>query len=256
MTAPLPVLSRETVRLLDRLSIEKCGIPGVVLMENAGNGCALLIANRVARGAWSPPVLVLAGPGSNGGDGYVIARHLHNQGIPSTVALVGHAHALRPGSDAATNAAALRGTGVPWFESPVLGPELEAAIGGAGCFVDALFGTGLDRPLAAWYGHLFAAIESTRKPVLAVDIPSGLDAETGAILGAALHATATATFAAAKPGLVRGAGPEFCGEIVLVSISIPRRLLAQARENEAAFRQWAQKMLDDRAADPPENVVL
>jgi NAD(P)H-hydrate epimerase len=229
--------------MLDRLAIERCGVPGVLLMENAGTGCAELLVQRLEAGAWEQPAAVLAGPGNNGGDGFVVARHLHNRGFAVQVCLVGRASALRAGSDAETNWRALTGTGVPAAEVEPGDARLEEAVAGAGCFVDALFGTGLTRPLDEPFGRLFARIAGRRKPVLAVDVPSGLDAETGAVEGPAIRADVTATFAAAKPGLVTGYGPRHAGEVVVVPISIPRRLIERARRDEHAFRAWAENEL-------------
>ncbi|HAK93769.1 MAG TPA: NAD(P)H-hydrate epimerase [Planctomycetes bacterium] len=239
----LSVLSRDTVRLLDRLAIEKLGIPGLLLMENAGGGAAALLAERLASGQWRTPVLVLSGPGNNGGDGFVIARHLCNMGHAASVILLGREEKLAPGSDARVNLDAARGTGVPVRVEREFSPALKDAICGAGCIVDAVFGTGLDRLVDGFLISVFSAVNRSGAPVLAVDIPSGLHAETGAVLGIAVRAALTATFAAAKPGLVRGQGPEYCGEVAVVPISIPRALLDRARADEAAFRTWALRML-------------
>jgi NAD(P)H-hydrate epimerase len=236
----MQTLSRATVRMLDRLAIERFAVPGLILMENAGAACAGEIMRRLGHDAWRPPVVVLAGTGNNGGDGFVVARHLWNAGVPVSIHLVGTADRLRPGSDAAINWEAARATGVP---------AVGALPEGCGCCVDALFGTGLDRPLGEPYQRLFERIEGTAKPVLAVDIPSGLDADTGAVLGAALHAAVTVTFAAAKPGHRTGRGPELCGEVLVAPISIPRRLLEFASRDEEAFRQWGDAVLAGSA--PP-----
>ncbi|HNR98067.1 MAG TPA: NAD(P)H-hydrate epimerase [Planctomycetota bacterium] len=238
-----PILSRDTVRLLDRLAMEKFGVPGLLLMENAGSGAAALLAERLASGRWRTPVLVLAGTGNNGGDGFVIARHLCNMGHAASVILLGREEQIAPGSDARVNLDAARGTGVPVGVERAFSPALEQAIRGAGCIVDAVFGTGLDRPVEGFLIGVFSAVNRAGAPVLAVDIPSGLHAETGAVLGIAVRAALTATFAAAKPGLVRGRGPELSGEVAVVPISIPRALLARAREDEAAFRSWARREL-------------
>ncbi len=240
----LPVLSRDTVRLLDRLTIEKFKVPGLLLMENAGSGAAALLSERLASGRWRPPALVLAGPGNNGGDGFVIARHCWNMGRAVSVILLGREEKLAPGSDARVNLDAARAAGVPFRAETEFSPALEEAISGAGCIIDAVFGTGLDRLVDGFLISVFNAVNRSGVPVLAVDIPSGLHAETGAILGIAVRAALTATFAAAKPGLVLGQGPECCGEVVVVPISIPRALLARARANEAAFTAWARRELE------------
>ncbi len=243
MTESFPVLERDTVRLLDRMTIESLGIPGLILMENAGQGCASILLERLASGRWREPVTVLAGPGNNGGDGFVVARHLFNRGVECEVFLFADPDSYREGSDARVNFEALKATGVPVrtagedMSLPAEVPER------TGVFVDALFGTGLSRPLAPSFAALFARVEETGEPVLAVDVPSGVDARTGEVLGAALRAAVTATFAAAKPGLVKGRGRLLAGEVVVVPISIPKPLMEKARADEAAFRRWAEERL-------------
>ena len=243
MTERFPVLERDTVRLLDRYTIEVLGIPGLILMENAGQGCASLILERLDSGRWREPVTVLAGPGNNGGDGFVTARHLFNRGVACEVVLFAAPDSYREGSDAGVNLKALEGTGVTirvWGA----GPSASEIADSTGVFVDALFGTGLSRPLASPFVELFAEVEKTGKPVLAVDIPSGVDARTGEVPGAALPAALTPTFAAAKPGLVQGRGRELAGEVVVVPISIPRPLIEKALADEEAFRRWAEERLN------------
>lgn len=251
----LSVLARDTVRLLERLSIETLGIPGLLLMENAGSGAAALVAERISCGAWRAPVLVLAGPGNNGGDGFVIARHLWNLGHVCSVILLGREDKLAPGSDARVNLDAVRATGVPYRAEQEFSPSLQASITAAGCIVDAVFGTGLDRPVRGFLIDVFGAVNRSGTPVLAVDIPSGLHADTGEALGSAVRAALTATFAAAKPGHVRGRGPELCGKVVVVPISIPRRLLEHAHRDEVAFCAWAQKTLGAMENSAPQQLA-
>jgi NAD(P)H-hydrate epimerase len=238
------VLSRRTVQLLDRISIEVRKIPGIVLMENAGTACARLIERGLKGGRYREPVLVLAGPGNNGGDGFVIARHLHNTGRACEVALLGEASRLRPRSDARLNLDALRGTEVPFLETSRISDGLLDRLERAGCVVDALFGTGLDRPLRGVFVELFDAVSAHDAPVFAVDLPSGLDAESGQVLGTALGAVETATFVAAKPGLFRGEGPRLTGAVTVVPISIPRDLLERAVRDENVFTRWAEDRLE------------
>lgn len=246
----VPVLTRDTVRALDRVTIEYLGIPGLILMENAGAGAARVVLERLRRGVWHEPVLILAGTGNNGGDGFVIARHLHNDGLACDVVLVGSRARVRPGSDAHTNLLALDATGVVIMEAPKLSDELLDTIDRAGCVVDALFGTGLDRAMRDPCDALCTHVLATGAPVLAVDVPSGLHADTGQVLGAVMRAEVTATFVAAKPGLLRGEGPGAAGEIVVVPISIPRRLIARACADEEAFRAWAAGL---RSSDKPNS---
>ncbi len=251
----LSVLARETVRTLDRLAIETLGIPGLLLMENAGSGAAALVAERIAGGSWRAPVLVLAGPGNNGGDGFVIARHLWNLGHVCSIVLLGREDKLAPGSDARVNLDAARATGVPCRIERDFSPSLMTSIMGTGCIVDAIFGTGLDRPVRGFMIDVFTAVNRSGVPVLAVDVPSGLHADTGEPLGIAVKAAVTATFAAAKPGHYRGRGPEHCGEVFVVPISVPRRLLDRAHADEREFNLWARKVLA-AAEDVSEKRVM
>ena len=186
----------------------------------AGNGAALMAAagRAVARAAQRRfrPVrtLVLAGPGNNGGDGYVAARLLEQAGWPVAVAALAPP---RPGSDAAGAAAAWRGPMLPF------GPE---AVARAGLVVDALFGAGLARPLAPGVTDILRAV---RAPLLAVDVPSGLDGATGQALGFAPQAAVTVTFFRLKPGHLLQPGRALCGEVVLADIGLPAAVLGGIR---------------------------
>ncbi len=223
-------LTREQVRELDRRAIEEYGIDSIVLMENAGRACAAEAA-RIAGDASNGPVLVLCGPGNNGGDGFVIARTLANRGFEVELALVAPLAKLASASQDVRKNAEL------W---KALGGEIEEAADAAACdrlagramdsalIVDALFGTGLTRPLRAPYADLVPALNAVHRPVLAVDLPSGLDANTGEILGVAVEATATVTFVAEKPGFARGAGPRLCGRVVVAEIGIPAAFVEEA----------------------------
>jgi NAD(P)H-hydrate epimerase len=217
------VLSRAAVRELDRRAIEEYGIPSVLLMENAGRACAEegLRMLGSARG----PVLILCGSGNNGGDGLVIARTLWNRGADVRAAFVGPRERLESGSsDFATNLRLWRGLGqeLERVESASEVAALDTRLARAALVVDALFGTGLVRALGEPWHSLIQCVNAAQRPVLAVDLPSGLDADTGAVLGAAVRATRTVTFVAEKQGFSRGRGPELCGRIVVAEIGIPR----------------------------------
>jgi NAD(P)H-hydrate epimerase len=236
-------LTREQVRKLDRRAIEEFGVPGIVLMENAGRGCAeLLMRLNPDR----TPTVVLCGPGNNGGDGFVIARHLDNHNWPVKVWLVlpedpdrvfGFARAVaaldrRLAPDCELNCgiweranpvAINHPPGNAWKEA------LVADITAAGWVVDALFGTGLSRPLAAPYQELFPFINGAKKPVLAVDLPSGMDCDTGEPLGPTIRATHTATFVAPKRGFLNPAAREWTGEVHVLDIGAPRVLVEEYR---------------------------
>ena len=184
------------------------GVPGIVLMEAAGRAVA-----RAVRARFRPcRTLVLAGPGNNGGDGYVAARLLEQWGWPVAVAALAPP---RPGSDAALAAARWRGPVVPFAPA-------EAAR--AALVVDAVFGAGLARPVDGIVAETLAA---TRAPVLAVDVPSGLDGATGQVRGFAPQAALTVTFFRLKPGHLLLPGRGLCGEIILADIGIPDSVLAE-----------------------------
>lgn len=205
-------LSREQVRELDRRAMEEFSVPGLVLMENAGRGCAEWL---MALNAERLPTLVVCGPGNNGGDGFVIARHLDNHGWPVTAWLYGDASRLPP--DAAVNFAIAQRSGLLAPPPPQF----------RGWIVDALFGTGLTRPLGPPYDTLIAALNASGNPIFAVDIPSGLDCDSGVPLGPAICAQYTATFVARKRGFDNPAAARWTGQVRVIDIGAPRRLVEQ-----------------------------
>lgn len=211
-----PPQTRAVIREWDRRTIEDFGIPGIVLMENAGSGAARLIEEILGPAAEGEPVRILCGPGNNGGDGFVVARHLHARSIPVEVLLVprsGHA----PDSDSGVNLAILSRLRVPIDRDRLPAPGVFPD----GVIVDALFGSGLSRPLTSPYDAWVMACRDSGRPVIALDIPSGLDADTGLILGDAVTARHTITFAAAKLGFYREEGPRLCGQVHVVDVGIP-----------------------------------
>ena len=188
------------------------GTAGVHLMEAAGGAVA-----REIRARFAPcPVAILCGPGNNGGDGFVIARHLAAAGWPATVALMGESAALK--GDAATMAARWTGLAAP------LSP---AALDGRGLIVDALFGAGLARPLAGESRAVVEAANAHPAPTVAVDVPSGVHGDSGRPWGAAVTASLTVTFFRAKPGHWLYPGRALCGETVIADIGIPETVLPE-----------------------------
>src|SRR4051794_11939620 len=192
------LLPPDEMGFADRLSIA-AGVPGSVLMENAGRA----VADAVSRRWLLRPVVVLCGPGNNGGDGFVVARLLAERGWPVRVALLGDRQALR--GDAAIAAGQWNGPTQP-LAAPVLN--------GAGLVIDAIFGAGLARPVDGKVREVIAALDP-RMPVVAVDVPSGVDGASGEIRGIAPRAALTVTFFRRKPGHLLLPGRELCGEIVL-----------------------------------------
>ncbi len=219
---PWRVMSCDEVRAVDRWAIETIGAAGVVLMENAGRSCAELVREKL-QGAVEPRVCVFCGTGNNGGDGYVIARHLLNAGVKTDVVICGERAKIR--GDAKINLDVLERLGYAVKQlrpgEPDVGAAVRTLAGGADMVVDALFGTGLQGPLRADYQQLVDAINALGIPILAVDIPSGLDCDTGEPLGTAIRAACTVTFVAVKKGLVAGqmANP-YAGELYVASIGV------------------------------------
>ncbi len=215
-------LSRNEVRELDRRAIDEYRVPGVVLMENAGKGCAELLRSLDVRG----PVVICCGKGNNGGDGFVIARHLDNARVAVRVLLFAKAPDLA--GDAAIHYQIIAKSGLPIVslgDGPSDHERLGSELATAEWIVDALFGTGLSGPVRSPLDQIIAAINSASARVLAVDIPSGLDCDTGQPLGAAVRADHTATFVALKKGFANPAAQEWLGKVHIIDIGIPRALI-------------------------------
>lgn len=207
----------------DRAAIAS-GVPGIALMEAAGRAVAEAVMERWPR----RPVAVLCGPGNNGGDGFVAARHLAASGWPVRLGLLGARDRLI--GDAAHHAALWTGAVEP------LSP---AFLDGAELAVDALFGAGLARPLDGAAKAIVDSLAARAIPSVAVDVPSGLDGATGAVRGAAARAALTITFFRKKPGHLLLPGRVLCGTLVLAAIGIPDRALdaiqPRTRENGPAL---------------------
>ncbi len=214
------ILTAEEMRRMDRRTIESFGIPGRVLMENAGRGAADALLGKFGP-LCREGVAVMAGRGNNGGDGFVIARCLSEKKIPVTVYLAAKADSVR--GDAAANLALLAKIGVKVVEIPdhkCLTAQ-KIAMASHALWVDALLGTGLNTSVRGYFREIIEFINDHRAPVFAVDIPSGLSADTGQICGAAVKADLTATFAFAKRGHHLHPGSALSGAVTVVDIGIP-----------------------------------
>ena len=214
------LFTREESRDVDRAAMDELGIVSLVLMENAGRGGTVAICEVF--GDCLGRVVLVGGPGQNGGDAWVIARRLTLLGHRPLAVLVGDASRLR--GDAQANWVLLSKLGVETLE---VSPEHAASIGehleDATLVVDGLFGTGLDRAITGGYADAIAAMDRAAAPLVALDLPSGLDADTGAIFGIAPHAALTVTFAGHKRGLHQFPGVEHAGEVRVADIGIPSR---------------------------------
>lgn len=212
MATGCEILTLDEMYRADRAAMD-AGVAGVRLMENAGAAVARRVAALAAPGA---RVCVLCGPGNNGGDGFVAARHLRTQGYAVRLALLGNGDKLA--GDAARHAAVWGG------EIAALDP---ACLDDADIAVDALFGAGLTRPLTGSPAAVVSRLNESGIPVVAVDVPSGIGGDTGTVVGEhAVRATATVTFFRAKPGHVLYPGRAHCGDVTVVDIGIPDGVLA------------------------------
>lgn len=217
-----PVVTAEEMRALDRAAAERYGIPSLLLMENAGRAVADEAVRMLGGSVDGRGVLVLCGPGNNGGDGFVAARHLNNAGAQVTIAHYGDPERSR--GDALTNLTICRQMRLCIEQSPSarrlasLGRECDIVI-------DALLGTGTTGEIREPYSTIIPFVNDIGRRgvgVLAVDIPSGVDADTGTVSGAAVRADVTVTFALPKIGLVTYPGAALVGRLVIADIGIPR----------------------------------
>ena len=217
---PHPPVSASEARERDLAALRDHGLPTLVLMEHAGRGVALLAA-RLRATAGPGPVVVLAGPGNNGGDGYACARFLASFDVPVRVVRV--APTEPTGADARLEHALSRAAAgepvVVASEGDL--PRLDEALAGASVIVDALFGIGLARPLGAFHRAVIARVNAAPALRLAVDVPSGMEADSGEPLPVAVRADVTAALGARKLGCLTPAGAPYAGRLVEVDIGLP-----------------------------------
>jgi len=218
-------LSRDQVRRIDRLCTERYGIPGLILMENAGKNAAAIIES-----SYGPDgrAFVACGTGNNGGDGFVIARQLHNLGWDVRIALCGDPDKMSP--DCRTNHAIASAMRLPIVVCRN-GAEVRQA-GGLiepnDVIVDALLGTGFSGNVRSPIVEMIALVnQSKKRAVVAVDVPSGLDCDTGAPADCTIRADLTITFVAPKVGFDAQSARPFLGRVVSAGIGAPKELVAQ-----------------------------
>ncbi len=207
---PDAVYTAEQVRAMDAHAIGRLGIPGYTLMTRAAEAALDVLVDGWP---YARRVLVLCGAGNNGGDGYVLARLAKAAGLDVSVAAA--TDATRLNGDAARAFADFKAAGGR------LAPLGDAAFDDCDVIVDALLGTGLDRPASGTYAEWITAMNASGTPVLAIDLPSGLHADTGAVLGVAVYAARTITFVGLKAGLYLGAGPDHAGAIAFSGLGVP-----------------------------------
>ncbi len=235
----MKIATREIVREIDRRTIEEFGIPGLILMENAGRATADVLLEEFP---FAQKVAVFAGGGNNGGDGFVVARHLMCQGIDVTTYVASDPGKYR--GDALTNFRALKNIGGEIVELK----NSTRKYRDADVIVDALFGTGLDRNVEGFYKKVIEFINTRPAPRVAVDVPSGLDANKGFPLGAAVKADVTVTYVLPKIGISIYPGLDYAGKIYVADITTPK-FLESAIPYELLTHQSVGTILHPRRAD-------
>lgn len=245
----MKILTASAMQELDRRTIMEGGIPGAVLMENAGRGVAEMVVQRFAD-LLPGPVLILCGRGNNGGDGFVIARHLAAAGWSVQLVLLAERGMLS--GDAAGMLSLFEQSGGRVSEAPDADRLAVALAAAANCrlCIDALLGTGFARAPEGLMATAIDWLNSQPAPVVAVDLPSGVDASGGAIPGIAVRAALTVTFAFPKTGLLSYPGAAYAGEVVTVPIGIPDSIAATAPDDFLLIEvAEARDLLPPRPAD-------
>ncbi|MEP4768309.1 MAG: NAD(P)H-hydrate dehydratase [Roseibium sp.] len=213
------LLTPDQMGFADRLTIES-GVPGIVLMENAGQAVARVAADHAPRNG---RVLVICGPGNNGGDGFIAARILAARGFQVDVGLLKDPAGLK--GDAAL---AFERMGLPYAllsDGDHTADNFFTSLHKADLIIDAMFGAGLDRPLQGPIASLVESVNQSNKPVVAVDLPSGVNGATGEVLGEAIKSHATVTFFCEKPGHILYPGRCHCGDVTVADIGIDKGVL-------------------------------
>jgi len=229
------VVTAEQMREMDRLTIEKYGVPSLVLMERAGEGITQVILERFSRAA-KKGVLIVAGKGNNGGDGFVVARLLKKRRISCEVALLARkeevsldsAHNLRAYTKLKGQVAEVDAGGVD---------SLRQRMKGKGLLVDAILGTGMKNDVRGVYAEAITLMNASGIPTVAVDIPSGLDTDTGTPLGVSIQAEMTAALAFAKQGEVIYPGLNYVGDLVVAEIGIDSRAVQEVAPKTEIMQQ-------------------
>jgi hydroxyethylthiazole kinase-like uncharacterized protein yjeF len=258
----MKVATAEQMQELDRKAIETYRIPGVVLMENAGRGAAEIICN-IFPDLQKKRIAIIAGKGNNGGDGFVIGRHLLNQGFSIKVFLLTQPKSLR--GDAEINYqifSRMKGEVISIPSSKDY-QKVKKDLEKFDLLIDGIFGTGLDAEVRGYYREVIEHLNSLKKPVVAIDIPSGLAANTGRPLGTAIRASHTITFGLPKVGHLISPGIDYVGEVKVVDIGIPRSLVGEEKiqtylleEEEIRSRLSLPRRLDTHKGDYGHLLVI
>ncbi len=226
------------MREIDRRAIEEYGIPSILLMENAGIAVmheVIKILGTVLRKRRAVPmeIAIFTGKGNNGGDGFVAARHLFNRGHQTTVFFFQQPSEMKP--DPLTNFRILEKMNVRLVNGSqgLDAKKTKDVLANANVIVDAIFGTGLSKPVEDPLKTAIELINESKLPVVAVDIPSGLHADTGEVMAVCVKAKVTVTLGLPKKGFILNQAERFTGKVIVADISIPQSLLNQIRKGQA-----------------------
>jgi len=233
----IPLVAADQMRMLDGMAMEGCDIPGIILMERAG-GIAAAMAFRVLGYERGKKVLVLCGKGNNGGDGFVLARFLWEKGVDVKVSLSGPTHSIQ--GDAAKHLHMLRSS--TEVEVEAWGDSVDGAANRCDLIVDALLGTGITGPVQGRLASMIEWINRQGVPILSLDLPSGANADSGRLEGPVVRASQTITFGLGKRCFVMEPCAEFCGEVWVGDIGLPRRIL------DSEGHGWPRMMLEAEVA--------
>jgi hydroxyethylthiazole kinase-like uncharacterized protein yjeF len=235
----MKVVTAEQMRSIDRKTIQEYGMPGAVLMERAG----LSVARKIRELFEKRKVVVLAGGGNNGGDGIVVARDLHNRGWNVRVILM--AKEGRLSADCLSQYRIAKKMGVPvTFRTSISNTDLHSAV-----VVDAIFGTGLSKPVTSPLAEVVRFVNAAAVPVVSVDIPSGIFSDNGQVMGEAVRADYTITFGLPKVGHIIHPGAGCCGELFVEDIGFPQELLvSDAIKVQTVEREMVSVLVPERPA--------
>ena len=223
----MKIVTTQTMKEMDRIAMEKYRIPGVVLMEHA----AMAVKKHVeAIAEKNKHIVILCGPGNNGGDGFALARLLKQDGY-THVTIFCNVPFEKMSHDEQIFAAVAGAYHIPIYQSEDL-KEVKKLLASADIVVDALFGTGLSRNIEGFYDQLILALNTLRKYVISIDIASGIRGDSGAIMGCGIQATKTISLVCYKPGNVMYPGSAYCGEVVVEDIAMPYDIVANSTGNE------------------------
>lgn len=244
----MKLVTSEVMKKLDTLTIEKYGVPGLTLMERAGSGAFNLLEKYFFREI-KKGIAIIAGGGNNGGDGFVVARYARERGYRTEVFLLIEPEKLK--GDALVNFRRIeKDLKIEKLDISLEQSKLVEIFKNFGCIVDAIFGTGFRGTVYGFYRDVIEAINNSRVKVLSIDVPSGLNPDTGEVMGCAVKSALTVTFGLPKIGQFLKSGPEHTGRVEVVDIGIPEELIKEAEsEGELFTIHDARKILQPRKWD-------